>query len=283
MIRRYGILNDQVGKEDAFLHGIPYPGVYVTDEAGVVVAKFFHDTYKKRDSPEVLIDAAMGRAVIADDAPRVSGGDDEVRVTAFVHGGNATLRQGVIRNIVVRCELSPGMHVYGEPVPEGMIPLQVEVVGPPGLVVESPRMPKAETMRLDSMGMELPVFSGHFDVVVPVYPVGELASETRPLDMKSAEVEVRVRYQACNDEICHVPRTESFHFELELDVVDVPALGMHMGHGQREGNFDGRRHMLRLMLRKLRQHPLGLPQLILKTLKLELAARRRRRAGTSDG
>lgn len=282
VIRRYGILNDQVGKDDAFLHGIAYPGVYVTDEAGVVVAKFFHDTYKKRDSPEVLIDAAFGRAVIADDAPRASGGDDEVRVTAFVHGGSATLRQGVIRQIVVRCELSAGMHVYGEPVPEGMIPLQVDVAGPPGLAVEPPQMPEPEILRLESMGMELPVFSGDFDVVVPVYPTGVLASETRPLDMTSAEVEVRVRYQACNDDICLPPRTETFRFELPLDVIDVPALGMHMGHGQREANFDGRRHMLRLVLRKLRQHPLGLPRLILKSMKLELAARRRRRAGESD-
>ena len=63
---------------------------------------------------------------------------------------------------------------------------------------------------------------------------------------------------------------------LELDVVDVPALGMHMGHGQREGSFRGERHLARLALRKLRSYPLGLPRLLWKTLKLELAARRRR-------
>ena len=80
MIRRYGILNDQVGRGDAFLEGIPYPGVYVTDEDGIVVAKFFHDTYKKRDSPEMLIDAALGRLVLSDDTPSVRGGDDEVRL-----------------------------------------------------------------------------------------------------------------------------------------------------------------------------------------------------------
>ena len=59
VIRAYGILNEQVTEEAGPIFGIPYPGVYVTDEDGVVVAKFFHDTYKKRDSPEILIDAAM--------------------------------------------------------------------------------------------------------------------------------------------------------------------------------------------------------------------------------
>ncbi|MFT5482247.1 MAG: hypothetical protein ACI9GW_000896 [Halieaceae bacterium] len=32
------------------LWGIPFPGVYVCDEKGKVISKFFHDTYKKRDS-----------------------------------------------------------------------------------------------------------------------------------------------------------------------------------------------------------------------------------------
>jgi len=277
VIRRYGILNDQVGREDAFLEGIPYPGVYVTDEEGIVVAKFFHDTYKKRDSPEMLIDAALGRIEISDDAPGVSGGDQEVRIAAFVHGGKGTIRQGIRRQLVVRFELGEGMHVYGEPVPEGMIPTRISVSAPPGLVVEEPLFPPTETLRLESMGMELPVWSGSFDVVVPFYPVGELASETRPLDVDTAQVDITVRYQACDDAVCFPPKTEQLSLGLALDVIDVPALGMHMGHGQREAGFSGTPHMARLMLRKLRKNPLGMPRLMLKTIGLELAARRRAR------
>jgi len=61
VIRRYGVLNDQLDESDGMLYGIPYPGVFVTDEHGVVITKIFHDSYKKRDSPELLIDAALGR------------------------------------------------------------------------------------------------------------------------------------------------------------------------------------------------------------------------------
>ena len=85
VIRRFGILNDQVSPGDAMLYGIPYPGVFVTDEQGVVVAKFFHDTYKKRDSPELLIDAALGRVELSDDAPRATGG----RAVGADHRGGA--------------------------------------------------------------------------------------------------------------------------------------------------------------------------------------------------
>lgn len=277
MIRRYGILNDQVGREDAFLYGIPYPGVYVTNEDGVVVAKFFHDTYKKRDSAEVLIDAALGRITQSDDAPRATGGDPEVRISAFVHGGKGTIRQGIIRQLVVRIDLEPGMHVYGRPVPEGLTPTTVALSGPAGLIFQPPVYPPTETLRLESMGMELPVWSGQIDIAVPFYATGELASEVRPLDVDRVHLEVAVRYQACNDEVCLVPKTEKLSLEVPLDVVDTPALGPHLGHGQREGNFSSAPAMARLMMRKLRAYPLGLPRFLWKTLWLEIAAWRRRR------
>ena len=279
-IRRYGILNEQVEDNGGPLSGIPYPGVYVTDEQGVVVAKFFHDTYKKRDSPETLIDAAMGRPVIADDAPSAQGSDEDVRITAYFHGGKGTLRQGVIRNVVVHCDLADGMHVYGEPVPEGMIPFQVEVEGPPGLVVQEASRPATAIMRMESVGMELPVISGSFDVVVPVYPVGELASETRPLDMDRTQVVVTVRYQACNDDVCLMPKTETFEFDLELDVVDIPNLAVHMGHGQREANFKGTPHMLRLVWRKLKRNPMSILRFLREVARSEREAKQRRQAGT---
>jgi AhpC/TSA family/Thiol:disulfide interchange protein DsbD, N-terminal len=279
VIRAYGILNDRIEESDFFLWGIPYPGAYVTDENGVVTAKFFRDTYKKRDSPEALLDAALGRTVLRDDTPRVATGDREVRITAAVHGGKGTIRQGILRKLVVRFELGPGLHLYGQPVPAGMVPTTVTVEGPPGLVLESPIFPPTTPLRLASLGLELPVWAETFDVVVPFHAVGELASETRPLDEDSATIEVTVRYQACDREQCLLPRTEKLHLEVPLDVVDVPALSLHKGHGQREGNFDATPHMLRLVLRSLRRNPLGLFRFIAKSLRLELAARRRRRAG----
>ena len=71
VIKRYGILNSAVRPGDLPIYGVPFPGSYVSDENGVVVEKFFHDSYKKRDSPELLIDSALGRILIKSDAPRV--------------------------------------------------------------------------------------------------------------------------------------------------------------------------------------------------------------------
>ena len=57
---------------------------------------------------------------------------------------------------------------------------------------------------------------------------------------------------------------------------------MHMGHGQREGNFDGMPHMRRLVLRKVRQNSLGLPKFLWKSLMLEREARKRARVAKID-
>jgi DsbC/DsbD-like thiol-disulfide interchange protein len=257
------------------LYGIPFPGAFVTDEDGVVIAKSFHDTYKKRDSPEILIDAALGRIELSAEAPTAVGGDEEVRVTAAIHGGSGTIRQGIVRHLVVRFELRDGLHIYGEPVPEGMVATRVTLRGPSGLVVQDPILPPTEPLRLGSTGAELRVWSGSVDIAVPFYPTGELASEVRPLDADAVTLEVEIRYQACDDETCLLPRTEKLTFELPLDVIDVPRIPLHMGHGQREGDYDGKPGLRRLMLRKIRSHPLGFLRFIGKHLRLELAARAR--------
>lgn len=279
VIRQFGILNTQVEPTDGPLYGIPYPGSYVVDERGVVVDKFFYDSYKRRDSPENLIDAALGRVVLAEDNPHVEAGDPEIRVTATLHGGNGSLKQGAMRRLVVRFELRDGLHIYGEPVPEGMVPTTVEVSAPEGIVREAPVYPPTTPLRLDATGQTLPVWSGVVDVQIPIYATSRFVSECRPVDRDAATLEVTVRYQACDDHNCLLPRTEKLSLEVPVEPVDVQTLGIHAGHGQRESSMNSSAHIRRLLLRKVRARPLGLPRFLLKNLRLELAARRRRRDG----
>ena len=241
------------------------------------MAKFFHDTYKKRDSPEILIDAALGRIELMDDTPRVAVEDPVVRITAAVHGGKGTIRQGIVRQLVVRFELGPGLHLYGEPVPEGMVATTVGVRAPDGIVLGEAQYPATRPLRVPSVEAELQIYDDRFDVVVPFYPDGRIASETRPLDREQARFEVEVRYQACDDEKCLLPKTERLSLEVPLDVIDVPKLGIHTGHGQREAAYDSTPHMRRMVLRSIRRRPLAFLRFVAKNIKLELAARKRRR------
>ena len=271
VIKQFGILNEQVTKNDALLSGIPYPGVYVTDEAGTVVAKFFHDSYKKRDSPELYIDAAIGRLNLDENAPQVTGSNQEINLTVAVHGGKGTVRQGVVRHLVVRFEVPDGLHIYGPRVPDGMIATTVTIEGPEGFVVMSPELPATEKLTLPGIA-ELNVWHGKVDLVYPFYATGELASECRPLDQSSIDIRVSVRYQACTGQECLLPRTETLTLSLDLDVIDIPAIDMHKGHGQREGNYDGTYALKRLLARKIKQNPLGLPIFLGKNIWLQMGA-----------
>lgn len=269
VIRKFGILNEQVTKNDAMLYGIPYPGVYVTDETGVVVAKFFHDSYKKRDSAELYIDAALGRLDLDGDAPQATGGDEDVKLTVAIHGGKGTIRQGVIRHLVVRFELPEGLHIYGPPVPDGMIATEVQIDGPEGFRLMPPELPPTEKLTLPDIA-ELNVWHGSVDLIYPFYATGELASECRPLDTPSVDINVLVRYQACTDSECLLPKSETFTLSLDLDVIDIPDIEIHRGHGQRAGNYDGTAALKRLVARKVKQNPQGLPLFIGKSLWLQL-------------
>lgn len=250
VIEAYGILNTQVAPEDGFFYGIPYPGVYVADEAGIVVAKFFHGTYKKRDSAEMLIAAATGEVELPADVPQADGGDEDIRITAALVGGKGNLRQGIVREILVRFRLGTGLHIYGEPVPTGMTATTVTVEGPEGLMVDAPILPPTEPLTLAGMGVELQVWSGVVDIRVPIYAASEIATEVAPLAHQSVPIEVTVGYQACDDETCMLPQVQKFPLEIPLDVTEVPAIAVHQGHGQREGNYDGTPHMKRLLKRK---------------------------------
>jgi DsbC/DsbD-like thiol-disulfide interchange protein len=253
------------------LYGIPYPGVYITNEEGTVVAKFFHDSYKQRESPELYIDAVLGQRNLDENVPQVSGGDQDINLTIAAHGGNGTVRQGIVRHLVVRFELPEGLHIYGPPVPDGMIVIQVTIEGPRGFALMSPEFPATEKLTLPGIA-ELNVWHGTVDLVYPFFATGELASECRPLDVPSIDIKGSVRHQACTDRECLLPKTENFTLSLDLDVIDLPAIDLHMGHGQREGNYDGSIALERLLGRKINQNTLGLPIFLAKTMGLQMGA-----------
>ena len=275
MIDAFGIRNEQISKNDAMLYGIPYPGVYVTDPDGVVVAKFFHDSYKKRDSAELYIDAALGTLTLDADANQASVEDEEIRLTVAIHGGKGTIRQGVIRHLVVRFELPEGLHIYGPPVPDGMIATDVHIQGPEGFRLMPAVLPPTELFALPDIA-DLNVWHGTVDLIYPFYATGELASECRPLDVPSVDIDVRVKYQACTHTECLLPKQEEFKLTLELDVIDIPAIDIHQGHGQREGNYDGTPALRRLLKRKIAQNPTGAAAFVGKNIWLQLKARLRK-------
>ena len=110
--------------------------------------------------------------------------------------------------------------------------------GPAGLVVSPAKLPPTSTLEMPGFG-ELNVWDGIVELSHPIYATGELASECRPLDVPSVDLEIIIRYQACTAVECLLPRTETLSLQVALDVIDIPDVDIHRGHGQRAGTYDG--------------------------------------------
>lgn len=91
MIRQLGFINEHV-QEDHAVYGIkpssrhvdlPYPGVFVLDEAGVIVQKRFHASYRERDTGGALLATALG-ILESGSSPSAASADEAVAVRAWL-------------------------------------------------------------------------------------------------------------------------------------------------------------------------------------------------------
>jgi hypothetical protein len=124
VIRRLGLLNERVQEDHAVYGiqpnprhaGVPYPGVFVLDERGVVVRKRFYESYRERDTGTGLLTQSLGIL----DTPRGA----ETAASGPTVGVRAWLDSptyGVFQRLHLSVELAvaPGLHVYGARLPTG--------------------------------------------------------------------------------------------------------------------------------------------------------------------
>jgi len=217
IIERLGILNTLIDPDDHPWYGIPFPGSYVLDSAGTITHKFFEDRLHFRPSSDELLRAATGQEVKLPPAPQSSGEASEVSFDVVLDG--LDLQSGIVRDLVIRFALPEGQHLYGEPVPQGLVATTVEIDEQPGMLVRHAVYPPSTPLTL-ATGEVLNVFEGsgpEGEVLVRV-PVAQLSRRLTTLDCGDVVQRITgtVRWQACDDQACGLPRTETF-------VLEVPA------------------------------------------------------------
>lgn len=178
----------------------------------MVAATFFEAKLQLRPSAEQLLRAALGRPVELPPLPSTP-----TEVEADVRFDGMVWHAGVLHDLIVRLAVPEGQHRYGEPVPEGMAATSVEVDPAVGLVVKPPVMPPTRPHTLAGTGETLQVFEGEVRIRVPVTQLGRSLIE-RDDGVSVQPLTGRIRWQACDDDTCHLPRTQ----ELSLE---IPATG----------------------------------------------------------
>jgi cytochrome c biogenesis DsbD-like protein len=195
-------------------YGIPFPGTFLVDHDGVVSSKYFESLYQDRYSAPTILLRESGSA---------SGTRETVVKTPHLEIKSYTTRQVVRPNLrftlVAKIELKPKMHVYAPGV-EGFIPIDFQIDPSPNYRTQPVTLPKAEKLYLAPIQQTAQVYRGKFQITRDV----NMASSDilQPILGGSRELKIagHLRYQACDDKICYLPRNVPLEWQLKVEPLD---------------------------------------------------------------
>ncbi|MCP5118436.1 MAG: peroxiredoxin family protein, partial [bacterium] len=117
VIKAFSILNDNIPRDHEF-HGVPFPGTYIVNAAGVVEAKFFEADHRERyTATSILVNQ------FNDEAGHAKTSVETKHLKLTYSASDATARVGNRLALVVDVELKEKMHVYAPGVEGGYIPI----------------------------------------------------------------------------------------------------------------------------------------------------------------
>ncbi len=214
VIREFGILNTLIQPEEA-IYGIPYPGSYLVDENGRVIEKYFHREYQIRETAPTILQSGFHVPV---DLTRFLGtGSQLPGAQVSVSLAARELRFMQRADLYVHLQLAEGLHVYGQPVPDGYYATEVKVHGPEGLRIGKPGYPPTRPLRVAGLPEEFHIFEGDLDIVVPLVWAAR--------EGESVPIDIEVRYQACSDVECFLPETVRLHLDVPIGRLNSAARG----------------------------------------------------------
>jgi len=199
---------------------MPFPGVYVTDESGVVTEKFFYRHYATRASAGSIMDLALGEVLMPKTSPQESLGDEQVSITAFL--ADESLKFEYRSVLYVRLELEDGLHIYGGDLPEGFFATTVTVDETKGLRAATPMYPETTPKTFDTLDVTLDVYEGVVDIAVPVSLTAEVMNWINRDKPEFMEIPVTINYQVCSDTVCYQPKSESVTVRVPVSALVMP-------------------------------------------------------------
>jgi hypothetical protein len=218
VIRRLGLLNERVQEDHAVYGiqpnprhvGVPYPGVFVLDERGVVVGKRFHDSYRERDTGPGLVAHTVGLLGTAPTSG-VPSSSDPVEIRAWLDSPTYAWFQRLLLTIEV--VTIPGIGVFGHRALPGFVPLSVSVEPLEGLEV-GPTTWSSPPRRVKGLHEALEVHEGTIRGSLPL-------TFTAPPGRGDQIVRVSITYQTCRE--AHALPASSIR--LDLLVHERPLIG----------------------------------------------------------
>ena len=216
VIQRLGMLDDDLDRHHAEFgrgvrddqRGVAYPAIFLLDRNGIVLRKRTHRNYRIRDTGTGLLEAMFS---IAAPAPVPTSVIDGEAVTVRGSLDSSTYRPYQQVQLTVEVSIREGWHVYTAPIPEGYVPLGIEVMPFDGLEVGPLTWPPGRRFKVVGIDEEFCVLDGTVRARIPL--TLSVAPGRGDLSIRAS-----VRYQACDETACLAPATAG----VELQISESP-------------------------------------------------------------
>lgn len=213
IIRAFGILNDNFPKDNPF-YGVPFPGLYLIDQHGVVTAKYFEGDHRERFTAASILVHSFGEGV----ATRTVVETPHLRLT--YGASDKHLSAGGTTALIVDLDLKPGMHVYAPGVTGGYIPIDWRSPQSTAWLADPVSYPASHNLRLEVIHETVPVYEGRLRLLRNL-TVGQEKEMAPALDSSGAlTVEGTFRYQACDAKECYPPQNIPLKWTFQIDKLD---------------------------------------------------------------
>ena len=218
-IRALNILNDTVSKDSPFF-GIPFPGSFVLDGSGRIVAKYFEDDYRERYTSAGILARQFGVIPVAGGTEVVG---KQLRLTAAA--SNSIVAAGHRVTLALDIDLKPNMHVYAPGV-DGYIAIDWKMKDSDAAAAHAVAFPRSEKLYLQAIDETVPVYRGHFRLARELTIAQEDKLKPALDSTGHFTVEGTLRYQACDDRLCYIPQELPLKWTFQYESFDrqrVPA------------------------------------------------------------
>ena len=207
VIAAWGILNQSATGRTA---GIPHPGTFVIDRAGVIRSRFFEQEYQERSTATSIL-TRLGLDA-GGDVREITGAQARFRVSA----SDATVAPG--ERVTLRIDVAPGtgMHVYA-PGQTGYIPIALTLDPTPDVRVVHPMTyPAPGTYHFAPLKETVKVYERPFRLVQDVTLALTPALRQRAARGETLRLTGTLEYQACDDKVCYRPQSVPVEWTMKL-------------------------------------------------------------------
>jgi hypothetical protein len=215
VIRSFHVLNSEAR---GMTKGMAYPGFFYVDSSGVIREKYFTPKYTDRLTANNVI-AKLFPELSAEVTQNVKAPHLQLTLAqsdrSVIPGGRVSL--------IAEIDLPPDVHVYSPGV-QAYKPIQLALQEIPGIEFQSVVYPGSQTLYLEAIKEQVPVFEGKFRITqdLTVTPsktsdaIRAVFSHTRTVAVKG-----ELMYQACDKTVCYPPTSVPLSWELEVLPLDL--------------------------------------------------------------